>query len=163
MRNESAHNYWIILGTLFIGLLLQIIPWPQYLHAFKPHWLMLILVYWILALPYRVGITTAFVVGVVMDLFSGTVLGIHAFIFSVIAYLVLFRFQLVRNLALWQQSFIILGLSIFYDLFLFIFQITIYQMVTLSPMIFLSSIVDGLLWTWIFLLLRQVRRSFAVD
>lgn len=161
--NNIAHNYWVIWLTIFIGLLLQIMPWSASFYIFKPHWLMLILIYWIVALPHRVGITTAFLIGIIIDLFLGSILGVHGFIFSVIAYLVMFRFQLIRNLALWQQSFIIFSLSIIYDLLVLLFQIIIYRMMTISPLIFLSSLVDGLLWIWIFLLLRQIRRCFAID
>jgi len=161
--NNSTSGYWIIWFSLFAGLLLQILPWTSSLYMLKPHWLMLILVYWILVLPHRVGIGTAFLIGIILDLFLGTVLGVHAFIFSLIAYLVLFRFQLVRNLALWQQSFIILGLSFIYDFLLFIFEIAIYQMITISPLIFLSAFVDGILWIWLFLLLQQIRLSFTID
>lgn len=161
--NNIAHNYWVIWVTIIIGLLLQIMPWSSSFYIFKPHWLMLILIYWIVALPHRVGITTAFLVGIIIDLFLGTLLGIHAFIFSLIAYLVLFRFQLIRNLALWQQSFIIFGLSICYDLLLLLFQIILYRVITITPLIFFSSFVDGILWAWIFLLLRQIRRCFAID
>lgn len=161
--NKSANNYGVIWVTLLIGLLLQIMPWSSSIYMLKPHWLMLILIYWVLALPHRVGMTSAFLVGIILDLFSGTILGVHAFIFSMITYLVIFRFQLIRNLALWQQSFIIWGLSICYDLCLFLFEIIIYQIITISPILFLSSIVDGLLWAWMFLLLRQIRRHFAVN
>ncbi|RKS85931.1 rod shape-determining protein MreD [Orbus hercynius] len=161
--NKFSHNYWMIWVTLFIGLLLQIMPWTSSFYMLKPHWLMLITMYWVLALPHRVGIWTAFLVGIILDLFSGTVLGVHAFIFALIAYLILFRFQLVRNLALWQQSFIIFGLSCCYDLMLFIFEILIYQMITISPLIFLSAFIDAVIWTWLFLLLRQIRRAFAID
>ena len=161
--NNIAHNYWVIWVTITIGLLLQIMPWSSSFYIFKPHWLMLILCYWFVALPHRVGITTAFLSGIIIDLFLGTMLGVHAFIFTVIAYLILFRFQLIRNLARWQQCFIIFGLSICYDLLLLLFQIAIYRTITLTPMIFLSSFVDGVLWIWIFSLLRQIRRRFAID
>lgn len=161
--NSFAHNYWVIWLTILVGLFLQIMPWSESFYTFKPHWLMLVLIYWMLALPHRVGMATAFIVGIILDLYSGMVLGVHAFIFSIIAYLTLFKCQLIRNLALWQQSFIIIGLSVCYDLFLLIFQISIYQMITMSPMIFLSSIIDGVLWTWLFLLLQQIKRYFAID
>lgn len=161
--NKVAHNYWIIWVTLFSGLLLQIIPWTSSFYVLKPHWLMLITIYWIIALPHRVGIWTAFLIGLILDLFSGTVLGVHAFIFSIIGYLAIFRFQLIRNLALWQQAFIILALSLIYDLLLFLFEIILYRMITISPLIFLSSCLDGIIWGWLFLLLRQIRRSFAID
>jgi len=73
--NNSTSGYWIIWFSLFAGLLLQILPWTSSLYMLKPHWLMLILVYWILVLPHRVGIGTAFLIGIILDLFLGTVLG----------------------------------------------------------------------------------------
>ncbi|WP_085247370.1 rod shape-determining protein MreD [Gilliamella mensalis] len=153
----------IIWMTLLIGLCLQIIPWSSSYNIFKPHLLILILAYWLIALPHRVGIGTAFVFGVMMDLSSGSILGIHAFIYSFIAYLIVFNFQLIRNLALWQQSFIILGISICYNLLVFLFQVSIYHTITISPLILLSSFIDGLLWIAIYLFLRLIRRSFAID
>lgn len=161
--NYSANNYWIIWLTLFFGLLLQIVPWSSSIYMIKPHWLMLMLIYWLLALPHRVGMVTSFLVGLVLDLFSGTVLGVHAFIFSVIAYLALFKFQLVRNLALWQQSLIIVFFSLVYDFLLFVFEVAIYHVITMSPLMLLSCLLDGLLWGWLFLLLRQIRRHFGVS
>lgn len=163
MKNTKSHNRSIILLTLLVGLISQIMPWASSLYLFKPNWLLLILAYWILALPHRVGIGTAFIIGIILDLFLGTVLGVHAFIFSLIAYLILFRFQLLRNFAFWQQSFIIFGLSVLYHVLLFLFELAIYQSITMSPTFFISSAIDALLWTWIFLLLRLIRRRFAIS
>ncbi len=160
---KRSNRIFIIWITLLIGLCLQIMPWTSSFYMLKPHWLLLILVYWLLALPYRVGIGTAFVLGIVLDLFAGTVLGVHAFIFSVIAYLVLFKFQLVRNLSLWQQSLILFALSICYSILLFAFEVSIYHTITISPLILLSSLLDAILWIWVYLLLRQIRRSFAIN
>ncbi|SCB72439.1 rod shape-determining protein MreD [Gilliamella intestini] len=153
----------IIWITLLIGLCLQIIPWSPSYSIFKPHILILIFSYWLIALPHRVGIGTAFVFGIIMDLCTGSILGIHAFIYSFIAYLLVFKFQLIRNLALWQQSFIIFGVSVCYNLLVFLFQICIYHTITISSLIFISSCIDGLLWIAIYLFLRLIRRSFAID
>jgi rod shape-determining protein MreD len=153
----------IIWITLFIGLCLQIIPWlPEY-NIFKPHLLLLIFAYWLIALPHRVGIGTAFVFGALIDLCTGSILGSHAFIYSCIAYLLVFKFQLIRNLALWQQSFIIFGVSVCYNLLVFLLQVSIYHTITISPLILLSSCIDGLLWIVIYLFLRLIRRNFAIN
>ncbi|OCF96370.1 rod shape-determining protein MreD [Gilliamella sp. wkB308] len=160
---KNPRGILVIWITLFLGLCLQIIPWTPSYNIYKPHVLMLFLAYWLIALPHRVGIGTAFILGIIMDLFSGTIIGIHAFIFSIIAYLLIFKYQLIRNLALWQQCFIIFGISICYNLLMFLFQVSIYHTITMSPLILLSSLVDGVLWIVIYLFLRLVRRSFAIN
>lgn len=160
---KNPRGILVIWITLFLGLCLQIIPWTPSYNIYKPHVLMLFLAYWLIALPHRVGIGTAFILGIIMDLFSGTIIGIHAFIFSIIGYLLIFKYQLIRNLALWQQCFIIFGISICYNLLMFLFQVSIYHTITMSPLNLLSSFVDGVLWIVIYLFLRLVRRSFAIN
>lgn len=162
MNNGPAHNRWIIWLLLFVGILLQIMPWPSAIYMIKPNWLLLILIYWLIALPHRVGIGSAFFIGIIMDLFLGSILGVHAFAFSIVAYLAMFKFQLVRNSALWQQLLIIVFLSVCYDFCLFMLKIIINHAITVNPMLFLSDAVNGILWPWFLLLLRYIRRRFRI-
>ena len=163
MRGSNRISVLVIWLTLLIGLCVQIIPWSPEYNIFKPHLLMLIMAYWLIALPHRIGMGVAFLLGIVLDLFSGSLLGIHAFIFSCVAYLLIFKFQLIRNLALWQQSIIIFAVSLCYNLLVFLFQVSIYHTITISPLILVSSLIDGLLWIVIYLSLRLIRRNLAVN
>ncbi len=163
MRGSNRISVLVIWLTLLIGLCVQIIPWSPEYNIFKPHLLMLIMAYWLIALPHRIGMGVAFLLGIVLDLFSGSLLGVHAFIFSCVAYLLIFKFQLIRNLALWQQSIIIFAVSLCYNLLVFLFQVSIYHTITISPLILVSSLIDGLLWIVIYLSLRLIRRNFAVN
>lgn len=163
MDNRPAHNRWLIWLLLFIGLLLQIMPWTASIYGIEPNWLLLILVYWLIALPYRVGVGTAFLFGLILDLLSGSVLGVHTFAFSMVAYLALFKFQLIRNLALWQQLIIIILLSICYEFCLFMIEIVINHSVMMTPMSLISCIINGLLWPWNFLLMRMIRKRFWIS
>ena len=163
MRGNNRISILVIWLTLLIGLCVQIIPWSPEYNMFKPHLLMLIMAYWLIALPHRIGMGMAFSLGIILDLFSGSLLGIHAFIFSCVAYLLMFKFQLIRNLALWQQSIIIFAVSLCYNILVFLFQVSIYHTITISPLILVSSCVDGVLWIVIYLFLRLIRRNFAIN
>jgi rod shape-determining protein MreD len=71
-------RYFVIFLSLLTGLILMILPLPESVLYYRPHWVALMLIYWSLALPERVGLWFAFFSGIVVDVSQGTLLGQHA-------------------------------------------------------------------------------------
>ena len=75
---------WFIATSLFIALLLNFLPtshWP-----WMPDWVALVLVFWSVREPRRVGMGAGFLLGLVMDVADASLLGQHALAYVLVTY-----------------------------------------------------------------------------
>ncbi|HBV77202.1 MULTISPECIES: rod shape-determining protein MreD [Vibrio] len=161
MRNNIFRTKLIIWISFIIALILQAVPWPGPLEMMRPTWTILITCYWILALPHRVNVGSALILGLMWDLVIGTTLGVHGIVMSVVAYIVALNFQMLRNMALWQQA-VLIGLISILGEFLEFFGEFILKDVEFNPHLLWAGAVNCILWPWMFLLLRRVRRRWQM-
>ncbi|MGP1931375.1 MAG: rod shape-determining protein MreD [Arsenophonus sp. ET-YP4-MAG3] len=156
-----GNKRWIIWLSFLIAIIFDQMPWPEQFFYCRPIWLILILTYWVMALPHRISIGTGFFLGILMDLIQGLTLGANALAYSIICYFTSYKHQLLRNISLCQQSFVIAGLSMLMNFIIFLVEF-LFSFVLFHPKIFLNCLINAILWPWIFLLLRQIRRQFLV-
>ena len=71
--------------TLIIAMLLEMLPLGR--HPASPDLLALVLVFWNVHQPRRVGVGLAFTFGLVMDVHQAALLGQHALAYSLLSYL----------------------------------------------------------------------------
>ncbi len=161
--NERGHQGGsVIIVSLLVALLLTVVPLPAWAHAVRPEWTALILLYWALALPERVGVGVAWLTGFFQDALLGTLLGQHALAFALICYLVLRFHQRIRPVPPWQQALVVLGL-------LLIGQLVILWVNGLIGRpapgweTGAALIIGAALWPMIFHTMRSVRRRFNVQ
>lgn len=151
----------VIIVTLCVALLLMILPMPEWARAFRPQWVTLVLLYWAIALPHRVGVGSGFATGLVLDVLTGTLLGQHALGLSVVAFLAIQLHQRIRVFPFWQQSLgVLILLMIEHLLALWVIGAT---RGTAPGLIYWAvPPIGALLWPWIFVTLRKIRRHFKV-
>jgi len=152
----------VIFTTFVAAIILTIIPLPDWLAAVRPEWVALVLIYWCMALPTRVGVGFGWSVGLVMDVVRASLMGQHALSFGILAFITLHVHQRVRVFPLWQQAFSVLVLILVHEmLMLWIKGIT--GQPTQSLVYWLPSFSSMLVWPLMFLLLRNLRRRFKVS
>lgn len=154
---RSQHGS-IIYLTLMIAILLMLVPLPDHLRYARPEWVAMTLIYWAMALPQRVSIGVAWVTGLIMDIVTGGVLGIHAFAYALIVYLVGRLHLQIRQFPLWQQAIIILSL-----VSLVHFIVFFNAPVRFNWSSWLTVLTSTLVWPIVYAVLRKTRRSFQVS
>lgn len=95
---------WLLPATVLLALVLMLLPLPPALAPARPAWMALVVAYWVIETPERVGLGAAFLIGLLADLCVGGLLGEQALRMVVLAF-ILQRFRArLRFFPLWQQS-----------------------------------------------------------
>jgi len=102
---------WVIVTSILLALIVYVVPIPLEWRWFRPELPTLVLLYWVLALPHRVGIVSASLVGLILDFMDGMTPGAFSVGMALSALTLLFSYQRVRLFDGFQQS-IVIGLVV---------------------------------------------------
>ena len=72
--------------SLIAALLLNLLPWSGAWLWIKPDFVALVVLYWCIEQPRKVGFVSAWMMGLIMDVADGTLFGQHALAYSILAY-----------------------------------------------------------------------------
>lgn len=97
-----------ILLTFTAALLLELLPLPLGSNRWLPDFVGMLILYWSINQPRRIGIGIAFGIGLLADVISTGLFGQHALAYSICAYLVLLRQRQLVMLNLGQQTLVVL-------------------------------------------------------
>jgi len=118
MRARGRRRHLLLL-SLISALALAIVPLPAAIVAYRPDWVPIVLIFWALMAPERVGLLTAFAMGLALDTLSGALFGQHALAMVTVVYLSV-RFHLrIRLFPVWQLSVTVILLLAIYEFMLF--------------------------------------------
>jgi len=151
----------VIYLSLLVALVLMILPLPDWAQIYRPNWMALVLIYWSMALPKRVGLWFAFFSGIILDTSLGTLLGQHTLALVAIVSLNLNFYQRIRVLALAQQA-------IYVFVLLLVNQVIVAWVEGIlgraTPLLafFSGPFIGMLIWPWVFVVLRDIRRKALV-
>ena len=147
----------IIVMSVMLAMILMLIPLSESWRFLRPEWVLLTLMYWAMALPRRVGVGYSWLVGLFMDVLLGGTLGVLAFAYALVIYLILHFHLQLRQFPLWQQAMSLMSLI------LLVHIVTVVMTTKVTGWhAWLPAIVSTVLWPIIYIFLRGVRRTFHV-
>ena len=107
MNRRKAHSYYLLIASFIVATILTIMPIPVQAEPFRPEWILLMIIYWSMATPRMVGLGSAWVIGLLVDVLRGALLAQHALGFALTAYISMRFHQRVRIYPLHQQALFI--------------------------------------------------------
>lgn len=140
-----------LLIAFVAALIMSILPLPQLLSAFRPPWVLLLVLYIEYFIPGKFHITTLLLVGLVLDVLFSTVIGEHSFALLLVTWIASTRSRRFQFFSMMQQIVLI-------GIFCFIYQSTIsfidallsFNHSLLMPIA--SATLSMFVWPWIRLL-----------
>ena len=156
MSRDRASRRLPVIGTLFVGLLLSIMPLPDILAPFRPDWLALLTIFWAMQLPRTWSVGSAWIIGIILDVSYGTLLGQHALALCVIVFITVRFHLLMRVFPLSQLSATVFALLALYQFLLF--WINGVASVAAPTVAYWAPVVTGtLIWPFLYMFLSGVR------
>ena len=154
------HNLRIGSLTMIIAFMLTIMPLPNWAQQLRPDWVALCLIYWVMAKPANIGVTIAWLAGIMLDVSQGSVLGQHALGLTLVIYIAHSQHQRLLVASLLQQALVIFVLLLLKQLL----SLWVSGIMGHAPdtwLYFLPSLIGAMLWPWIFIIMRDLQRKFG--
>lgn len=150
-----------ILVTLALALLLDSFSTYSWFNWVRPDFTVMVMVYWIIAMPEKLGVLAAAAIGLIQDGLTASYIGEHVIAYSVVGGISVLAYQRLRVYDVWQQAgfvFLLIGLS---NLILYWISMLIGSNNN-GWWFLLSAFISALLWPWLMIMLRAFRRQLGL-
>jgi rod shape-determining protein MreD len=150
----------IILLSIFLGLILTLMFLP--VGYMTPEWLLLINIYWAIALPTNKKLLLAFISGYFVDILYGQVLGITSLTYVIFIYIILRLYNSLRYMTVTQQM-IVISFFVLVKQHFFVWSNSVMGIDSEYFDLIISAVISGILWPPTYFMLRYLRRKFNVS
>ena len=149
-----------ILLTIFAGLLLLLTTLP--IGYYAPEWLLLINIYWAIAIPSNNKLFLAFLSGFLVDIAFAQILGVTSLLYVIFIYIMLKLYNSLRYMTVTQQMVVIL-FFILIKQHIFIWLNYILSIESNYWSLIISAFITSIIWPVTYYTLRFIRRKFQVS
>lgn len=162
MDKGSSRGSIALYLTFFIALIVLVYPLPLWAQQARPDIPLLVLIYWSMALPNRIGIFAAVAIGIIVDALTSSLLGQHALAYALSIYIVLIMHKRLRLLPMWQQAVTVLVL-LYIERFIAALILGITDGLFPDMLFWLPPVIGMFLWPWVFIILREIRQKLHIQ
>lgn len=146
-----------IVMSMFVALMLNLLPWQGLWLALRPDFAALVLLYWCTHKPHRIGIGIAWAVGIFADVADASLFGQHALSYTVLAFGGIMLHRRIQMFDVREQPLQVFPLLLVsYAVFAAVHWL---MRDSMSWEFFLGTLTSAMLWVPLSILLQSMRRS----
>ncbi len=161
MPNNSDYIIQRYILTMALAMGLNILPLSMLAKSMNPDWVLLLLIYWTLAIPERIRVFNAWLIGIFVDVLTGRILGMHGLVYAIICYSCLKFHRRIRNFPLPQQTVFIFFCLLIAQVLVFWIE-NVQGRTGLNAYFWLPVISGSLCWPVLAMVLRWLRLAGPV-
>jgi rod shape-determining protein MreD len=162
VNTQRAHALWVVHLTLALALIVHLMPLPLEWRLYRPPVVEVTLLYWVLALPHRIGVISAAALGAAMDIVDGGPLGAQSLGLVLAVIMVLINYQRIRQFDVLQQTGTIV-LLVALVLVVRRWAHTVAGLPATGAEFLLPIVAVPVLWPLLRAVLRDLRRQWGVS
>ena len=163
---NPGNGGWVIFLSIVAAMLLGVVhlpeSWPVWLGWLRPNWLILVLFFWVVEVPHRVGLIGIWFAGLFVDVLYAEPLGLNGLILAGVTYIGWRFFERLRMYSVLQQCGLV---------FLLVVMAELLQVLALGMgserqwgwEVLVSPLVTMVIWPVAFLFLLRIRTGMRVE
>ncbi|MEM7078649.1 MAG: rod shape-determining protein MreD [Pseudomonadota bacterium] len=161
---NPAQGGWVIMLSLIVAMILMVLRLPEFmpdLGLLRPQWLLMVVFFWVVETPHRLGLVVAWLLGLLTDVLLAHPLGLNAFILAGTTWVGWVFYERLRMYSVFQQCavlFVIVLLAEACELF----ALSLMGRVGLSWELLTTPAVSMFVWPFLYVLLTRLRIAARV-
>lgn len=160
-RKIRLGRWQVIPATLLLAVFLNLLPYPDWAAYARPDWVTLVLFYWCLATPRRVGVGIGWLMGLLLDIMQFTLFGQQAIGKAFVALVAVGLYRRLRLYQPWKLC-IVVGLVSSVDIAIVVWVNHLARDIAPRPEFWQAALLTGLLWPPVYVVLRKLRRRSGI-
>jgi rod shape-determining protein MreD len=157
---------WVILATLVVAMIFAVVhlpeTWPQWLGWLRPAWVVLVVFYWVMALPQRFGLVAAWITGLLLDVLYADLLGVNGLCLAALTFVTWSFYERLRMYSMAQQCAVVFLLVLAVEGF----RMTVQAFARdggFTWLVAMPALSSTVVWPFVAVALNGLRRQFRVD
>ena len=158
MSDYTKRDYLFFILTVIAAFVLSIFPVPVSWAWFRPNWMMLVLLFWVVVAPEMVAIGWVWLIGLMQDVLLATPLGLHCLCFVFVYFLMSRRVTRLQALPMWQQCGLVTAILLGSGLAMMSIMLSFHRSGNFFDVL-IAALLGGCCWPWLCWLLRRYQLS----